>query len=129
MPATAFLLLFAFDLWKSRHRGKAKMLLLPRIESPSDHPMIVEASLDRDYLGRDRKLVLICHKIRQTMHGAAKVIIGSGSGPYVLLDSNQVVQWVMAKAGVKEWQAVQHVRVPDDLLLGKIGPCLVLTGM
>ena len=33
------------------------------------------------------------------------------------------------KAGVKEWQAVQYVVVPDDLLLGRIGRCLVLTGM
>ena len=88
------------------------MLLLLRIESPSDHPMVVETSLDPDYLERALKLVLICHKIRQTMHGAAKVIIGSGCGPYVLLDSKQVVQWVMAKAGVKEWQAVQYIVVP-----------------
>jgi hypothetical protein len=105
------------------------MLLLLRIEHPSEQPMVVEASLDRDYLERALKLVLICHKIRQTMHGAAKVIIGSGCGPYVLLDSKQVVQWVIAKAGVKEWQAVQYVVVPDDLLLGKIGRCLVLAGL
>ena len=108
---------------------KTKMLLLLRIESPSDRPMVVEASLDRDYLERALKLVLICHKIRKTMHGAAKITIGSGCGPYVLLDSKQVVQWVMAKAGVKEWQAVQYVVVPDDLLLGRIGRCLVLSGM
>ena len=105
------------------------MLLLLRIEHPSEKPMVVEASLDRDYLERALKLVLICHKIRKTMHEAAKVIIGCGCGPYVLLDSKQVVQWVLAKAGVKEWQAVQYIVVPDDLLLGRIGHCLVLSGM
>ena len=90
--------------------------------------MIVEARLDRDYLERTLKLVLICHKIRKTMHGAAKITIGSGCGSFVLLDS-QVVKWIMVRAGVKEWQAVQHVAISDDLMLGRIGRCIVLAGM
>jgi hypothetical protein len=59
----------------------------------------------------------------------SRVTIESGRGPYVLLDSQPVVKWVIAKAGVKEWQPVQYVAVPDDLLLGSIGRCLVLSGM
>jgi hypothetical protein len=109
--------------------GKAKMLLLLRIESPSDRAMVVEASLDRDFLERALKLVLICAKIRRTMNGAAKVTIERGRGPYVLLESQPVIQWVITKAGVKDWQAVRYLVVPDDLLLGRIGRCLVLTGM
>jgi hypothetical protein len=105
------------------------MQVLFRIEHPSEQHMIVEARLDRDYLERALKLVLICHKIRTTMHGAATVTINSGCGPFVLLDAKQVIKWIMAKAGVKEWQAVQYLVVPDDLLLGNIGRCIVLAGM
>jgi hypothetical protein len=63
------------------------------------------------------------------MHGAAKITIGSGCGLFVLLDSKQVVQWVMAKSGVKEWHAVEYVTIPDDLMLGNLGRCIVLAGM
>ena len=105
------------------------MRILLRIEHPFEQPMVVEASLDRDYLERALKLVLICNKIRKTMHGAAKITIGSGCGPFVLLDSKQVVHWVMAKAGVKEWHAVQYITIPDGLMLGNMGRCVVLAGM
>ena len=104
------------------------MQVLFRLEHPSEQPMIVEARLDRDYLERALKLVLICHKIRKTMHGVAKITIGSGCGPFVLLDS-PVVKWITAKAGVKEWQAVRYVTIPDDLMLGNIGRCIVLAGL
>lgn len=99
------------------------MLLLLRIERSSEQPMFVEARLDRDYLERALKLVLICHKIRKTMHGAAKITIGSGC-----LD-HPVGMWIVAKAGIKEWQAVQHIAIPDDLMLGRIEPCIDLAGM
>jgi hypothetical protein len=104
------------------------MLLLLRIENPSNQTMVVKASLDRCYLERVLKLVLICHKIRKTMHGVAKITIGSGCGSFVLLDSS-VVKWIKVRAGVKEWQAVQYVTIPDDLMLGNIGRCIVLAGM
>ena len=91
--------------------------------------MIVEARLDPDYLERALKLVLICQKIRRTMHSAATVTIGRGCGPFVLTDSQQVVKWIMAKAGVKEWPAVQYVAIPDNLTLGSMGRCIVLAGM
>jgi hypothetical protein len=35
----------------------------------------------------------------------------------------------MAKAGVKDWPAVQYVVFPEGLLLGKWGACVVLAGM
>ena len=35
----------------------------------------------------------------------------------------------MAKAGVEDWQAVQYLVIPDGLMLGDIGACLVLAGM
>jgi hypothetical protein len=35
----------------------------------------------------------------------------------------------MAKAGVKDWQAVQYVVIPDGLMLGHLGQCLVMAGM
>ena len=105
------------------------MQLLLRVEHPSDRAIVVEARLDRDYLERVFKLVLICHKIRKTMYGAATVTIGSGCGPFVLLDSQQAVKWIIAKAGVKEWRAVQYVTIPNNLMLGSMGGCIVLAGM
>ena len=73
--------------------------------------------------------MLICEKIRRTMNGPAKVTIDNSRGDYVLLESQAVVRGVMTKAGVKDWQAVQHVVMPEGLLLGKWGACLVLAGM
>jgi hypothetical protein len=100
-----------------------------RIKEPCDHPMVVEANLDQDFLERVRKLMLICEKVRRTMNGPAKVTIDNSGGTYVLLESQGVVRGVMAKAGVKDWQAVRYVVVPEGLLLGKWGTCLALAGM
>jgi hypothetical protein len=35
----------------------------------------------------------------------------------------------MAKAGVEDWQAVQYLVIPDELMLGNLGACLVMAGM
>jgi hypothetical protein len=104
------------------------MRLLLRLKDPCDHPMVVEAQLDHDFLERAHKLLLICGKIRRTMHGAARITIDN-SREYVLLESQTVIRWVMARAGVKDWQAFQYVVIPDDLMLGELGRCLVLAGM
>jgi hypothetical protein len=109
--------------------GNATMQLLLRIKAPCDHPMVVEANLDQDFLERARKLMLICEKIRRTMNGPAKVTIDNSRGNYVLLESRAVVRGVMAKASVDDWQAVQYFVMPEGLLLGKWGSCVVLAGM
>jgi hypothetical protein len=90
--------------------------------------MVVEAQLDHDFLVRVHKLVLICDKIRRTMNGPARVTIDT-SREYVLLESQTVIHWVMAKAGVKDWQAVQYLMIPDSVMLGNLGTCVVLAGM
>jgi hypothetical protein len=101
------------------------MRLLLRIKYPSDPPMVVEATLDHQFLERAHKLILICEKIRKTMNGPAKVTIDNSRGEYVLLESHAVVRSVMAKAGVKDWPAVQYIVLPEGLLIGKWGSCLV----
>ena len=35
----------------------------------------------------------------------------------------------MDKAGVKDWHAVQYVVIPEGLLLGNWGQCLVMAGI
>jgi hypothetical protein len=52
----------------------SKRLLL-RLEWPRDQVMVVGVNLERDFLERAWKLILICEKIRHTMHGPARVII------------------------------------------------------
>jgi hypothetical protein len=91
--------------------------------------MIVEASLDHDFLVRALKLVLICAKIRRTMHGSASVTIQTSRGVYVMLEDRRVTQWVITNARARDWNTVEYLIVPDDLLLGKIGRCLVMAGM
>jgi hypothetical protein len=90
--------------------------------------MVVETQLDHDFLERVHKLVLICEKIRRTMYGPARITIDN-SREYILLESDTVIGWVMAKAGVKDWQDVQYLVIPDDLMLGDVGTCLVMAGM
>jgi hypothetical protein len=91
--------------------------------------MVVEANLEHDFLERVWKLVLICEKIRKTMNGPAKITIDNSRGEYVSLESQAVVRAVMAKAGVKDWQAVQHIVISDNLMLGERGTCSVMAGM
>jgi len=128
-PHGIFRLFFAIELWQSPWAGNAKMRLLLRVEHLGDRPMVVEANIDHQFLERAHKLVLICQKIRRTMNGPAKVTIDNSRGNYVLLESEGVVRGVMAKAGVKDWQAVQYLVIPEGLLLGNWGPCLVMAGM
>jgi hypothetical protein len=62
------------------------------------------------------------------MNGPARITIDT-SREYVVLESQRVIRWVMAEAGVKERQGVQYVVIPDNLMLGDMGACLVLAGM
>ena len=62
------------------------------------------------------------------MNGPARITIDT-SREYEVLESQRVIRWVMAKAGVKEWQAVQYLMIPDSLMLGNLGTCVVLAGM
>jgi hypothetical protein len=63
------------------------------------------------------------------MYGAARITIDTGRGEYVLLESQTVIRWLMAQAGVKDWQAVQYLVIPDNLMLGDLGTCVVLAGI
>jgi hypothetical protein len=57
---------------------------------------------------------------RRTMFGQATITIDSSRGQYVSLESQMVVRRIMASAGAKDWQAVQCVVIPDDLILGNL---------
>ncbi len=63
------------------------------------------------------------------MYGAARITIDTCRGEYVLLESQTVIRWVMAKAGIKDWHAVQYLVIPGNLMLGDMGACLVMAGM
>jgi hypothetical protein len=106
---------------------KSKRLLL-RLQWPSDEPMVVEVGLEREFLERVWKLMLICEKIRRTMYGPALVTIQNGRGNYVSIQSETVVRRLVAMARVKDWREVHWLWVHDDFLLGNIGRCLGLAG-
>jgi hypothetical protein len=103
--------------------------LLLRLQWPSNEPMVVEVYLERDFLERVWKLMLICEKIRRTMYGPAQVTIQNGRGNYVSIQSEAVVRRLVAMARVKEWNEVHWLWVRDDFLLGNIGRCLGLAGL
>ncbi len=103
--------------------------LLLRLQWPSDETMAVEVNLERDFLERVWKLMLICEKIKRTMHGRARVIIENAHCDYVSILSEAPIQRLLAMARVKEWCQLQCVWIPNDLLLGNLGQCRVMAGM
>lgn len=107
---------------------KQKRLLL-RLQWPSNEPMVVELHLEREFLERVWKLMLIWGKIRRTMYGPAQVTIQNGRGNYVSIQSVTVVRRLVAMARVKERSEVHWLWVRDDILLGSIGRCLGLAGL
>ena len=103
--------------------------LLLRLQWPSDEPMVMEVDLEREFLERVWKLMLICEKIGRTMYGPAQVTIQNGRGNYVSIQSEAVVRRLVAMARVQEWSEVHWLWVRDDFLLGNIGRCLALAGL
>ena len=103
--------------------------LLVRLQFPAHGPMVVEAELSRGFLERVWKLMLICGKIRRTMHGRGKVVIEDAHCQYVEILNQAPVERLLSMAGVKEWRQLQCVWMPSNLLLGRLGPCRVMAGM
>lgn len=112
---------------KANHDQPKRLLL--RLQWPSNEPMVVEVDLERDFLERVWKLMLICEKIGRTMYGRAQVTIQNGRGNYVSIQSEAVVRRLVAMARMKEWSEVHCLSVRDDFLLGNIGRCLGLAGL
>jgi len=102
------------------------MRLLLRLQWPVDRTMVVEANPDREFLERAWKLTRICEKIRWTMGGPGKVTIQNGRGNYISLHSETEVRRLVEMAGVKEWNDVQWILIPETL---RFNGCLVLAGM
>src|SRR5262245_10448832 len=108
---------------------KAKSRLLVRLRFPTHEPMVVEAQLEEGFLERVWKLMLICEKIRRTMHGRAKVVIEDAHCQYVSIMSEAPIHRLLSMARVTEWHQLQCLWIPDNLLLGRLGQCRVMAGM
>ena len=80
-------------------------------------------------LVRVLKLILICEKIRRTMHGRGKVIVEDAPCQFISIMSEAPVQRLLWMARVKEWHQLQCLWIPDNLLLGRLGQCRVMAGM
>jgi hypothetical protein len=102
------------------------MRLLLRLQWPVDRPMVVESNPDREFLERAWKLTRICEKIRRTMGGPGKVTIENSRGNYLSLRNEAEVRWLAAMAGVKEWNQVRSLLIPETL---RFNGSLVLAGM
>ena len=103
--------------------------LIVRLQFPTNEPMVVEIALTTEFLQRVWKLMLICQKIRRTMHGRARVVIDDAHCQYVSILSEAPIQRLLAMAGVNRWQLLQYVWIPNDFLLGRLGQCRVTAGM
>ncbi len=102
------------------------MRLLLRLQWPVDRPMVVEANPDGEFLERAWKLTRICEKIRRTMGGPGKVLIDNSRGNYIALRSVAEVRRLVMMAGVKEWNQVRWLWIPETL---RFNGCVVLAGM
>jgi hypothetical protein len=89
----------------------------------------VEVDLERDFLERAWKLILICEKIRRTMHGRAKVIIENARCDFISIHAEATMQRLVAMARVTCWDEVRWVWMPAGFHLGKGGLCRVMAGM
>jgi hypothetical protein len=113
--------------YKAKNNQSKRLLL--RLQWPSDETMVGEVDLDPDFLERVWKLMLICEKIKRTMHGRAKVTIEDARCHYVAIHSEGPIRYLLAMARVKEWRQLQGVWIPSDLLLGNLGQFRVTAGM
>jgi hypothetical protein len=96
--------------------GEAKRLLL-RLQWPTEEPLVVEMNIEADFLERVWKLMLICDKIRRTMHGRAKVIIENAPCHYIAIHGRAPIQRLLTMAKVKEWHQLQFLWIPRDFHL------------
>jgi hypothetical protein len=108
--------------------GEAKRLLL-RLQWPTEEPLVVEMNIEADFLERVWKLMLICDKIRRTMHGRAKVIIENAPCHYIAIHGRAPIQRLLTMAKVKEWHQLQFLWIPRDFHLDRIGNCRLIAGM
>ena len=103
--------------------------LLVRLQFPTHKPMVVEVSVEPNFLERVWKLMLICGKIRWTMHGRGKVIVEDSPCQYVSILSDELIQRLLSMARLDEWHQLQCLWIPNNLLLGRLGQCRVMAGM
>jgi hypothetical protein len=103
--------------------------LLVRLRFPTHEPIVAEAEFSAGFLERVWKLMLICEKIRRTMHGRGKVIVEDAPCHFVSIIGDAPIQQLLAMARVREWHQLQSLWIPDNLLLGKLGQCRVMPGM
>ncbi len=87
--------------------------LLVRLQFPIHEPMVVEADLTAGFLERVWKLMLICQKIRRTMHGRGKSDHRGCPCHYVSILSEAPIERLLAMAKVKEWRHLQCIWIPD----------------
>jgi hypothetical protein len=81
------------------------------------------------FLERVWKLMLICEKIRRTMHGPAKVVIEDAPCQYASILSQAPIERLLSMAKVEEWRQLKCLWLPENLLLGRLGQCRVMAGM
>jgi hypothetical protein len=125
----SFCCLIAFGrMGEYKANGRLKRLLA-RLQFPTHEPMVVEADLSPGFLERVWKLMLICGKIRRTMHGRARVIIEDAQCQFVSIMSEAPIQQLLTIARVAEWHQLQCLWIPSNLLLGRLGQCRVIAGM
>ena len=92
--------------------------------------MAVEVQgVEPDFLERVWKLMLICEKIKRTMHSRGRVIIENARCQYVTVYSDGPIRYLLAMTKVTEWSQFQCVWVPSGLLLGNLEQCRVMAGM
>ena len=103
-------------------------LLIVRLADERRETMVAEIKIDQAFLERIWKLMLICRKIRQTMGGKARVSIELPCS-FVSLYGSRPIQFLLTKAGLKEWRQFYSAWIPGDVLLGELGQCRVEAGL
>jgi hypothetical protein len=111
---------------KANHQTRR---LLVRLRCPTHEPMVVEVDPAPGFLERVWKLMLICEKIRRTMHGRGRVIIEDAPCHFVSVMSEAPIQRLLSMARATKWDQLQCLWVPDNFLLGRLGECRVMAGM
>ena len=72
-----------------------RRLLLP-LQCPTNPPMVVaNRGLERDFLERIWKRMLICKKIKRTMYGRARIIIENARCEFVTIHSEAPIRYLV----------------------------------
>ena len=103
-----------------------KRRLIVRLRVPSMDKMVIEVELEREYLSRCLKLMLICGKIKRTMRGAGRVTIQSHHGNYVWIFNPASIHRLVSLARARDWEDLNCLWVPEGF---RIEGCRVLAGM